>query len=50
MRYADRVKAAYTLVVGESELASGKANFKNMADSSQKEVVLDAEAIVKELC
>ena len=50
MRAADRVKAACTLVVGESELASGKANLKNMADSSQKEVALDAEAIVKELC
>ena len=50
MRSADRVKAACTLVVGESELASGKANLKNMADSSQKEVALDAEAIVKELC
>ena len=50
MRSADRVKAAYTLVVGESELASGKANLKNMADSTQKEVALAAEAIVKELC
>ena len=50
MRSADRLKAAYTLVVGESELESGKAMLKNMADSSQKEVALDTDAIAKELC
>ena len=50
MRSADRLKAAYTLVVGESELESGKAMLKNMADSSQKEVALNTDAIAKELC
>lgn len=49
MRSADRLKAAWTVVVGESELESGKAMLKNMADSSQKEIALNAEAIAGEI-
>ena len=50
MRSADRLKAAWSVVVGESELESGKAMLKNMADSSQKEIELTADALAKELC
>ena len=50
MRSADRLKAAYSIVIGDSELESGKAMLKNMADSSQKEVTLSLEPLKNELC
>jgi len=50
MRSADRVKAAYSLVIGDSELESGKAVLKKMADSSQKEIALNCRALREELC
>ena len=49
MRSADRLKAAWSLVVGDSELESGKAMLKDMADSSQKEVTLSLEGLKEEL-
>ncbi len=50
MRSADRLKAAYSIVVGDSELESGKAMLKNMADSSQQEVKLSLEDLKEKLC
>ncbi len=51
MRYADRVKAEYVLIIGEDELKQGKASLKNMSDGSQAEVRLDniVEEVEKEL-
>lgn len=42
MRRADKSGATFTLVIGESELASGKANLKRMATGEQREVVLSS--------
>ena len=41
-KYADRQGAAYTAVIGEDELARGVVQLKNMKESTQKEVALDA--------
>lgn len=41
MRYANRVKAEYVIVLGDDELKDKKAVLKNMADGSQKKVGLD---------
>lgn len=41
MRRANKLNAAFTLVLGEEELASGQAQLKDMADSSQISVALD---------
>ena len=41
MKYADKIGAKYTLILGDSELESGKAQLKNMAESSQEEVEID---------
>jgi histidyl-tRNA synthetase len=41
MRRANKLAAAYTLVLGEDELLSGQAQLKKMADSSQQVVALD---------
>ncbi len=40
MKYADKIGAAYTLILGDSELESGHAKLKNMKDSSQADVDL----------
>lgn len=40
MKYANKLHATYTVVVGESELATGKAALKNMADGTTTEVAL----------
>ena len=40
MKYADKVGALYTLVLGDNELAAGKANLKRMADGQQEEISL----------
>lgn len=48
MKYADKLGAKYTLVVGDSELESGIAKLKNMAASEQKEVSLaDIAALIE---
>lgn len=41
MKYADKISAKYALVLGENELAAGKANLKDMNAGSTVEVVLD---------
>ncbi len=38
MKYADKVGAEYTLIIGDSELESGRAVLKHMTDSTQTEI------------
>lgn len=40
MKYANRFQVAYTVILGEEELKSGKGILRNMADSSQIEIPL----------
>lgn len=47
MRRANKLAARFTLILGDAELQSGRAQLKRMADSSQQEVSL--EALVEEL-
>ena len=48
MKYADKIGAKFTLMLGDSEIESGKANIKNMKDSTQTEITLDEiEAFLK---
>ena len=46
MKYANKIGASYTMVIGDDELQKGKANIKNMANGDQVEVSL--ENLVKE--
>jgi len=46
-KYADRLDAKYTIVIGENELNEGKVAIKNMATSEQKTV--DIEYIAQEV-
>lgn len=43
MKYANKLGAKMSLVLGENELATGKANIKNMATGEQKEVAFETE-------
>lgn len=47
MKYANKIGAKFTLVLGDNEVDSGKASLKNMADSSEREIPLSE--IVEEL-
>jgi len=51
MRRANKLNAAFTLILGEDELKSGQAQLKNMGDSSQSTVELEnlAEELKKKL-
>ena len=40
MKYADKIGAKYTLILGDDELAAGKAQLRSMADSEQTEIAL----------
>jgi len=41
MKYADKIGAKYSMVLGDSEIETGKAVLKNMADGSSCEIALD---------
>ena len=45
MKYADKIKAKFVVVLGDNEIESGKANLKNMATGEQTEISLDESFI-----
>lgn len=47
MKYANKIGAKYTLVLGDSEIESGKAKLKDMAEGTEAEINIDE--IVEEL-
>ncbi len=50
MKYADKIKANYTLIIGDNEIESKKAILKNMKESSQAEVDFsDADKLLSQL-
>ncbi|QGU95034.1 histidine--tRNA ligase [Clostridium bovifaecis] len=47
MKYANKVASTYSMIVGDTEIAEGKANLKRMEDGEQTEVALnDLDGIV----
>ena len=42
MKYANKIGAEYTLIIGDSELETGRAQLRNMADGTQREVELES--------
>lgn len=42
MKYANKIGAEYTLIIGDSEIECGRAQLKNMQDGTQTEVLLDS--------
>jgi histidyl-tRNA synthetase len=50
MKYADKTGARYTLILGDSEIESGKGQLRSMSDSSQTEIDLnDIDALAASL-
>jgi histidyl-tRNA synthetase len=45
MKYANKIGAEYTLIIGESEVECGKAQLRNMKTGEQTEVSLDSFVI-----
>ena len=41
MKYANKIKAKFSMVLGDDEIDSGKAKLKNMLSGTEKEVPLD---------
>lgn len=46
MKYAGKLGARYSVILGDDEVSSGKATFKNMDDGVQIEISLNAQAII----
>ena len=44
MKYADKIGASRTLILGDAELESGRAQLRNMTDSTQREIALSDAA------
>lgn len=47
MKYANKIGAKYSMIIGDDEIANGKARLKNMEDGSECECVLNADDIAK---
>ncbi len=47
MKYANKLGAKYTVVIGEDELSKGNANLKNMEDGSEIFIPLDEAQFIK---
>lgn len=45
MKYADKIEAEYTMVIGQSELEQNAAKLKNMNNGDEAEVALDPQKI-----
>ncbi len=45
MKYADKLAARYSVVIGDDEIANNKGNLKNMGTGEVKEISLTADAI-----
>ncbi|MDO5331496.1 MAG: histidine--tRNA ligase [Bacillota bacterium] len=41
LKYADRLNANYVIIIGDDELDKGIVQFRNMSNSSQKEIAID---------
>lgn len=45
MKYANKIGALSSLILGDNELATGKANLKDMATGQQREIAFDTELV-----
>ena len=48
MKYANKIGAKFSMVLGDDEIAAGTAKLKNMDSGEQTEIPLDEEKFVKE--
>lgn len=48
MKYADKIGAKYTLVLGDDELQSGRGKLKNMETGELTEITLDEQTFASQ--
>lgn len=49
MKYADKKKAKFVIVLGEEEIEKNKAKLKNMITGEEKEISISLEEIRKNI-
>lgn len=49
MKYANKIGAKYSIIIGDNEIADGKVKLKNMHDGAEVECALSAEEIIKNM-
>ncbi len=49
LKYANKIRAEYVIVLGDDEIESGRVKLKNMAKGEEITVDAAAEAIAKEI-
>ena len=49
LKYANKIKAEYTLILGEDEISSGQGKLKNMSDGSEAVVNITAKDILNHI-
>jgi histidyl-tRNA synthetase len=50
MKYADKISAKYSMVLGDDEIASQKAILKNMKTGEKKEIDLSKNFVEQYVC
>ena len=50
MKYADKIGAKYSMVLGDDEIASQKAVLKNMKTGEKKEIDLSKNFVEQYVC
>ena len=49
MKYANKINALYTIVIGEDEVNNKKCKIKNMANGEETEIELNADVISEKI-
>jgi len=49
MKYANKIGARYSLIIGDTEIENGSARLKNMEDGTETECELNADEIAKSI-
>ena len=47
MKYADKIGAKFSLVIGDNEIAENKAKLKNMQSGQQREITLSDDFLTE---
>ena len=48
MKYADKIRAPYTIVLGDNELESGRAELKNMKTGEKRKIAISGEDFIND--
>ena len=49
LKYANKINAEYTIVLGDDEITSNECKIKNMSDGSEKIVSINADSIISNI-